>query len=235
MAVVQICEHTLLADLLHPGACVLDLGGNRGAFTRALAERFGARVCVAEPVPELFAAIPEPPGVRKLACAVGGETGTLALRVPADRCATSHAHPSTAASPVLSVCQLSFRDFVARFPDVREIDLVKVDIEGSELGLFAAMERADFARIRQLSVEFHDFLYPETGPAVEAAKRRIRSFGFRCIPFSRTNGDVLFVRRDALGLARFLWLRWVVRNARGLARMVRRLSRREQVARIAEG
>ncbi len=222
MTVVQICEHTILADLLPPGACVLDLGGNRGTFTRALAQRFGAKVCVAEPVPALFALIPELPGVRKLACAVGAETGTLTLRLPNDRCATSHAHPATAGSPVVSVRQLCFRDFVAHFPDLGEIDLVKVDIEGSELGLFAAMEGADFARIRQLSVEFHDFLYPETGPAVEAAKRRIRSFGFHCIPFSRTNGDVLFVRRDVIGLPRFLWLRHFVRNARGLARSVRR-------------
>jgi FkbM family methyltransferase len=226
VAIVQICEHTILADLIRPGASVLDLGGNRGDFARALAGRFGAKVCVAEPVPSLFAAIPELPGVRKLACAVGGETGVLALRLPADRCATGHAHPATEAAPVLSVRQLCFRDLLAEFPDVGEIDLVKTDIEGAELGLFAAMGAEDFARIRQLSVEFHDFLYPETAPAVEAAKRRIRSFGFRCIPFSRTNGDVLFVRRDVIGLARFLWLRYAVRNVRGISRMIRRFLHR---------
>jgi FkbM family methyltransferase len=227
VAIAQICEHTILVDLIRPGASVLDLGGNRGDFARALAERYGARVCVAEPVPSLFAAIPELPGIRKLACAVGGETGVLALRLPDDRCATGHAHAATEGAPVLRVRQLGFRDFVAEFPDLREIDLVKTDIEGAELGLFAAMGAEDFTRIRQLTVEFHDFLYPETGPAVEAAKRRIRSFGFHCIPFSRTNGDVLFVRRDVIGRARFLWLRYVVRNARGIARMVRRLLGRE--------
>jgi FkbM family methyltransferase len=223
VAIAQICEHTILADLIRPGATVLDLGGNRGEFARALVERFGARVCVAEPVPSLFAAIPELPGIRKLACAVGGETGVLDLRLPADRCATGHAHAATEGAPVLRVRQLRFRDFVAEFPDLGEIDLVKTDVEGAEIGLFATMEPEDFARIRQLTVEFHDFLYPETAPAVEAAKRRIRSFGFHCIPFSRTNGDVLFVRRDVIGLARFLWLRHVVRNGRGLARTIRRV------------
>jgi FkbM family methyltransferase len=229
VAIAQICEHTILADLIRPGAVVLDLGGNRGEFARALAERFGARVCVAEPVPSLFAVIPELPGIRKLACAVGAETGVLDLRVPGDRCATGHVHPSTEGAPMLRVRQLCFRDFLAEFPDVGEIDLVKTDIEGAELGLFATMGAQDFARIRQLSVEFHDFLYPDTTPAVEAAKRRIRSFGFRCIPFSRTNGDVLFVRTDVIGFARFLWLRYAVRNARGIARRLRRSLRGDGV------
>jgi hypothetical protein len=131
-------------------------------------------------------------------------------------------HAETEGTPVLRVRQLCFRDFVREFPDLGELDLVKADIEGAELGLFAAMGAEDFARIRQLTVEFHDFLYPEVAPEVEAAKRRIRSFGFHCIPFSRTNGDVLFVRRDVIGRARFLWLRHVVRNARGLLRIARR-------------
>jgi len=223
MAIFSICEHTILADLIPRGARVLDFGGNRGAFARAMVEHFAARVYVAEPVPELFASIPDLTGIHKVECAIGGETGTALLHLPSDRCATTHSDSGSDQTAALRVPQLGFRDFIGRFEGLADFDLVKTDIEGAELGLFASMSREDFARIRQLTVEFHDFLYPETGPAVEAAKQRIRSFGFYCIPFSISNGDVLFLRRDTIGLARFLWLRYVVRNGRGVVRRLRRL------------
>jgi FkbM family methyltransferase len=221
MAILSICEHTILADLVPRGACVLDFGGNRGAFARAMVEHFAARVHVAEPVPELFASIPDLDGIRKVACAMGAEAGSVVMHLPSDRCATTHAGSGSDAMPALRVQQLGFRDFVGRFEGLGEFDLVKTDIEGAELGMFAAMTAEDFARIRQLTVEFHDFLYPETASAVEAAKRRIVSFGFYCIPFSLTNGDVLFLRRDTISPIRFLWLRYGVRNARGVMRRIR--------------
>ena len=53
----RISGHTFLVAGLGPDATVLDLGANRGAFARAVLERFGCRVHSVEPTPGLAAAL----------------------------------------------------------------------------------------------------------------------------------------------------------------------------------
>ena len=44
-----------------------------------------------------------------------------------------------------------------------------------------------------ISVEFHDFLYPEQKSQVAQILRRMRAIGFWILPFSFDNTNVLFV------------------------------------------
>ena len=102
-------------------------------------------------------------------------------------------------------------------------DLLKVDIEGAELDLFEAATVAELRCFRQITVEFHDFLWPEQAIRVDRAKRRLVLAGFRRIDFSLDSSEVLFVRADSLSWPAWLWLRHVVRNWRGLRRRLIRL------------
>ena len=88
--------------------------------------------------------------------------------------------------------------------------------------MFEASTDAELRRFRQITVEFHDFLYPQLSARVALAKRRIGRAGFRRIDFSLDNTDVLFVRVDALSWLAWFWLRHVVRNWRGLRRRLAR-------------
>jgi hypothetical protein len=106
---------------------------------------------------------------------------------------------------------------------VDRIDLMKVDIEGAELEMFASASDADLRRCNQITVEFHDFLYPEQSMQAEAIKRRLGALGFWIVNFSVNNTDVLFVNAAATGTGRlqYLRLKYITKYAQGVPRRLR--------------
>ena len=95
-----------------------------------------------------------------------------------------------------------------------------------ELDLFEAATDVELRRFRRITVEFHDFLWPEQAARVARAKRRLELAGFRRIDFSLDSTDVLFVHAGSLSCPAWLWLRHVVRNRRGLRRHLARIGAR---------
>ena len=196
----RMSDHTFLADHLTAESVVVDLGAHRGEFAPAVHSAFGCPVVTVEPVPELAGHLRTLRLGPVHQAAVGGPDGAT-LHLFAHRCASLYhtgADPRASAATI-PVVRLTLRDLC----DAR-IQLLKVDIEGAELDLFEEMTAEDYSRIDQITVEFHDFLYPETRPRVLAAMARIESHGFVHIAFSLDHTDVLFVNREACRLTRML-------------------------------
>jgi hypothetical protein len=69
---------------------------------------------------------------------------------------------------------------------------LKLDIEGAELELLPTFTASD--NIAQISVEFHDFMFPEQRERVLQVIKDIKSAGFKVINFSHPRRqDVLLV------------------------------------------
>jgi hypothetical protein len=111
---------------------------------------------------------------------------------------------------------------------VDHIDLLKVDIEGAEVDLFATTCDQTLKRIQQITIEFHDFCGLISVKDVLAIRRRLERLGFYGIPFARTNGDWLFVQPHLCGIGsiRLRFAKYIVGNAMGLGRIMRRRLRR---------
>lgn len=210
---------------LDENSVVIDLGANHGVFAHSIIKRYGSRVFSVEPVPDLAQRIAQHPRLTLLPWAVSGSVGTMRINVYADRCASGFG-PDTAETIVQTVDAdtVTLAEFRRR-NGIGRINLLKIDIEGAELDMFAATADAEFADIDQITIEFHDFLYPDTHPAVEAVKRRLRDLGFYVMPFSLDNTDVLFVnRRMGIGWAERLWARTAVKYGRGIRRRLKWLA-----------
>jgi len=97
---------------------------------------------------------------------------------------------------------------------------MKVDIEGAELAMFESASDADLQKFTQITVEFHDFIYPEQSREVESIKRRLRGLGFWVINFSLDNSDVLFVNRATSGAGRlqYIRLKYITKYMSGIRR-----------------
>lgn len=52
---------------------------------------------------------------------------------------------------------------------------MKVDIEGAEIDLFLKADNETLLSVRQFTVEFHDFWYPELRDGTEQVKDRMRA------------------------------------------------------------
>ena len=58
------------------------------------------------------------------------------------------------------------------------VDLVKVDVEGAEMGMLQNANASDLASCGQLTVEFHDKRPPLTRSDIDRVCERMRSEGY---------------------------------------------------------
>jgi FkbM family methyltransferase len=222
-SVDRLCEHTYLPSLLDSDSTVLDLGANKGQFCSGMISRYGCRVFAVEPVSELRAGIAELPGLSLLPFAVGGRNERARLHVFGSRCASLlYQKDDDVLSSEQDIEVLDLRTVIERL-QLDRIDLMKVDIEGAELGMFDTASDAALLKCTQITVEFHDFIYPEQNHQVESIKARLGALGFWVINFSLDNTDVLFVNAASseLGKLQYLWLKYVTRYMRGTHRRLR--------------
>ena len=220
-----ICNHTFLPHLITEGSVVADIGANHGEFSGGMLERFPCRLIAAEPVKELYDNIQRNPRLNLMNVAVGGENGWITINVPEKGCATI-LEPAKGERTVPQQTELvTLAEFQKR-GQADHIDLLKIDIEGAEIGLFASTPDADLQSVGQITIEFHDWLFPDQKQPVIDIRKRLRDLGFWDLPFSLDSTNVLFVnRKTGVSMAEATYLRTFVRFGQGIPRVVKRLTR----------
>lgn len=223
-SIARLCQHSFIGSLLDSNSVVVDLGANRGDFARQIANKWVCTVYAVEPVPSLFNQIREDANIRKFNFAISSRDGELLINLPVNRCPSTRRSAEDRDITVMRVRGVTLETFL-RDNEIRVVDLLKIDIEGSELELLQTIDPDSLAAVGQITIEFHDFIFPDSHMAIERIKREIITNGFYCIPFSRDNTDVLFVNRRLVNFWVYLYLKLGVRNYKGLLRIIaRRLS-----------
>lgn len=227
----RISQHSFLPDLVRNDSIVLDLGGNRGEFSQIVQERYGWKVAVVEPNPELAEYL-RGLGLNVMEAAVTGEDGSTRFTFDPGKEMTGSVLDIEIVGSLLDkatsrqVIEVPTCSLKALLKD-RMVDLVKVDIEGGELGMFLSASDETILEVGQYTVEFHDFWYPELAEQSERVKKRLKGLGFSMMRGTPNNKDVLFVN-PRFRISR--WLRFYIyfwlRNLNGLRRAASVLSRR---------
>ena len=182
---VSVKEHTLNAELLLNGPLsVVDLGACTGEFTDELSRLFpiGAAVLVEAAVTN-FDRLRPAPNRLLLNKAVAGRSG---IHVPFTEDTDSPYNGSLVfnyfKSPQRHMVEtISLQDILGLMNHEGEIDILKVDIEGSEYELLLNARAEDLGRFRQITVEFHDFIDSSLGGLNAAIEQRLRSLGFAVV------------------------------------------------------
>ena len=178
MPLGQIEDHTFFTQFLGSESIVLDLGANRGAFSRGIIERFNARCFAVEANPELASSIRAHPNLTVLSMAVGPESGMVPFYLASHdemsslRSSLGVVYPKSVLVKVMRVDEL-----VAEL-NLSKIDLLKIDIEGSEIDILTNCPDDFLTNIPQITVEFHDFNGLVTREAVEKVVDRLQKLNF---------------------------------------------------------
>jgi len=226
-ALLSVKGHHFYAPMLNRNSIVVDLGAHVGEFAQYVSASFGCRCYAVEASPELYARIPESPLIERLNYAIAEDEGPVVFEL----CENPEMNHVSAALPVqsqgrrITVPGVNLESLLVQYK-IGEIDLLKVDIEGSEIGMFDGLSDERLLMIRQITVEFHDFL-PNTNydAAIIRIKRRLISLGFTCTVFSKSDhGDVLFLnkRLNRLSPSALLYFGYIARYSRGLGRVLTR-------------
>lgn len=188
--------HSFLASLLTPGGLIIDAGAHRCEFANALADGYGASVISLEPNANLAPASVHPQ-VTLIKAALAAEDGEAVFGVAANpeasRLILEGSPPPFEGSEVVPTRSLSsLIDQV----NAAEVDLLKLDIEGSEYEVLMQAPDEVLLRLKQVSVEFHphDAKTEANIAPIRQVVNRMNDIGFWGIKCSyRGYGDFLFV------------------------------------------
>ncbi len=183
---VEMRGHTFRP--LGPAPFVVDLGANDGKLAQEITDQYpDATLLLVEADPYLVQQLGQRfrdrPGVllyRGLVGAVTQESVAFHLcEVPEGnsvyRQLSEHWAPGK--SRTVSVPMTTVAELLARTSPPR-VDLLKVDIEGSEWDVLPTLTAREAALIDQITVEFHDFLDPAQRHRTESCIAHLASLGY---------------------------------------------------------
>jgi FkbM family methyltransferase len=206
-------HHSFYAPAIMSESTIVDLGANRGNFSLQMVLAFGCESYAAEPIPALYNALPRHERIHNFNCAITDKNGPVMFYVSDNEEMHSTSRDIAATGGLrqsITVEGVTIGTFLQRI-GVSEIDLLKCDIEGAEFNLFKTFSDEELKRLKQCTVEFHDFLerisYPEE--AVEGIRHRMEALGFIYLPMSARgsiNNDILFINKWACKVRPSAWL-----------------------------
>jgi len=191
---VRIRDHTIWATPLKSGAVVLDCGAHRGDFSRAMATHFGANCFLVEANADLVELLRDefPRVLAGAACATDGVVSFLPNENP-EAGRVVQRDPETVQIQVPAFSANSLINWVG----AGYIDVLKLDIEGSEFDLLESLSPQTALILGQITVEFHELI-----GRTRSARRVLRTVEYlHALGFSRlkgsitTYGDYLFINR----------------------------------------
>jgi len=195
---IKVSEHSVYLPAVRITApSVVDLGANEGAFSIWAADQLRASVFAIEALPELAERLSADPRICVLHAAAAAESGTQQIYRATGRCASASLNPRDSQNAV-TVLSVTLEDICNKF-GLSEIDLLKIDIEGSELEVLAQCSVGCLKSITQITCEFHDFLDISHRPRIRSICRRLIECGFFCVPMATTTwGDTVFLNKAKL-------------------------------------
>lgn len=137
-------------SLLRSGDVVLDIGANIGQYTLLAAEKVGAggKVMAIEATPHIFERLrrhveaSDLDNVLLMPCAAGAAEGTVSMVVIADENdGMHHVSVTPGAAGTTEVALRRVDDLLAASLPDREVDVVKIDVEGWEEAVFQGAQR----------------------------------------------------------------------------------------------
>jgi FkbM family methyltransferase len=184
---IQRCYFTNGVTLM-PGSTVVDIGANFGAFAVLAGSIVGlqGRVIAFEPIAKTFARLQkniELNGLNNVDChqaAIDSGEGPITFQVY-DKSAYATAHhihfKECGLHDTIETASCLTLDKAFEYLKIDRINLLKVDCEGSEYGIFDTLSPGVAAKIDQIALEVHHV--PGTSP--DHLAERLETLGFSVI------------------------------------------------------
>lgn len=193
----------VLPHLLSSDSVAYSFGiGKDMSLDRALIEAHGCRVYGFDPTPDSIAWVAKQPSNDRwtfLPVGIGSRTETTTFFLPANPDHVSGsvvAHENVDGARHVEVELMSFADILVRYAH-RSVDLVKVDIEGSEYEIIADLLRTS-PPIGQLLIEFHDRFFDTPEPRSKSATRLLAKAGYHIFGAAAGFEEISFVHESYL-------------------------------------
>ena len=182
MTDIIIKEHTIIEDyLINKELVVIDLGACRGEFSNEINKLYKLKHSIlVEPNPSNFFLLENSPNFTLINKAVSSvSNSTVEFREDVNSPYNgSLVFNYFENAKVHSIGTITLKELID-MANVTEIDILKVDIEGSEYDLLCNASNQDLLRFKQITVEFHDFVDPTFREKNIQIEEKLLSIGFK--------------------------------------------------------
>lgn len=197
----QIRGHWVYVKGLQEGSLLLDFGANEGLFSSEMKNGYGCSCHLFEPNKALLGNS-EFPRERIHNVALTATDGPIDFFISENPEASSisgNFQDVWTNTVTTQVEGWTFRSLVDRLGfRGKRLEIVKVDVEGAEIGFIESLTAEDLKDVVQITVEFHDWLNKDLHQPTVAVIRKLVSLGFAAYADAKSHTDVvemLFVNK----------------------------------------
>lgn len=205
MDLVNIKEHTFIdRGFTNSKAIIVDLGACLGEFTNEFYNKFGGikKSIMVEANPTNFSSIADNPNFIRLnrfisSVSQGSEKFLEDPRSPYNGSGLFNYFEDPIEH---QIDRITVQEIMENY-DLEKIDILKMDIEGSEYEILETIPDVVFDKIDQITVEFHDFIDPNLKQRTELIVNRMILLGYSVInnglnyKYGSDHYDTLFYKK----------------------------------------
>jgi FkbM family methyltransferase len=197
-----IKEHTFLDDLLNDEIVIVDLGACRGEFVNEMNDLFKIKKAILiEANPTNFKLLEKKENYVMYNKAISDKSGdTIEFYEDTNSPYNGSKLFNYFNGVKHQVLTITLEDIIKE-NKLDYIDILKVDIEGSEYDVMPNISDETYSKIKQITIEFHDFIDVNLKTKTNSIINKLESLGFNRIskPIKYMNDsdnyDVLFYKK----------------------------------------
>jgi len=182
-------KYHIFIDRFNEDSIVVDLGANVGQFSKIFSEIFPYKKIIlieadSNLIKDIKSNLKDIKNVKIINAAVGNE-----LKEKVDFYLSKDSESSSLNKNFRDIFGINDKpnfvnvkmitiDKIFKMFDIKKIDLLKIDIEGSEWDILEKFSKKEFEQIEQISVEFHDFIDPSLRYRTKKCIKRLKKLGY---------------------------------------------------------
>jgi len=194
----KIMEHTFFDDLFREKINIIDLGACKGEFSYQLNEVYNIdKIIMVEAGPENFKSLPYLDNVKIYNRVISSKSNIDYDFYEDPNSPYNGSVMFNKFTHVTHVIKSITLEEILDENNIDFVDILKIDVEGSEYDLLMNTPDFVFDKVRQITVEFHEFLNPSLRKETDLIKIRMEKLGFKCVSYnlhSFENYDVVFYK-----------------------------------------
>jgi FkbM family methyltransferase len=198
---IVIKEHTLFSELFNDELVIIDLGACRGEFIEKINEMFNVKKAIlVEANPTNYSKLIRRNNYILYNNAISDINGSSIIFYEDEKSPYNGSYVFNYFSGKPHDIKTITLEQIFIDNNIDYVDILKVDIEGAEYDLLNSISDEIYSKIKQLTIEFHDFIDSSYKQKTNDIIRKLNSLGFKhkSKPINYMNNsenyDVIFYR-----------------------------------------
>lgn len=200
-SIESVRGHSFYSSPVNTGSNIIDLGANKGDFAKYFLDNYNCNVYCVEPNINLLNSTPTNIRNKIDNFVISNENGKCSFHISQNPEASSvyqNISNKFGNTQTIELSTMTLPTYLKQ-KNIEQIEILKVDIEGGEIDLFKTLPEQYLNIINQITVEFHDFIFPEQADAVQEIISCIENKGFMTLKCHHCdNSNILFINLKML-------------------------------------